>query len=55
MEMVGVDFFELGGSHYLVMVDKLSGFRFCSHMKKTASVEVQRVLEGWFLQYGFPS
>ena len=55
MEMVGVDLFELGGRSYLVMVDKHSGFRFCSFLGRTATTDVQGVLEKWFYQFGIPS
>ena len=55
MEMVGVDLFDLGGKQYVVMVDKPSGYRFCSYLHKTATTDVQGVLEKWFYQYGIPS
>ena len=55
MEMVGVDLFELGGRSYLVMVDKHSGYRFCSFLGRTATTDVQGVLERWFFQFGIPS
>ena len=55
MEMVGVDLFELGGRSYIMMVDKRSGFRFCAFLARTATSDVQRMLERWFYQYGMPS
>ena len=55
MEMVGVGLFELGGKHYVVKVDKHSGYRFCSYLNKTATIDVQVVLEKIFYKNGIPS
>ena len=55
MELVGVDLMQVGGKSYLVMVDKKSGFRFCTNLPKTSTRDVIQALEHWFHQYGFPS
>ena len=36
-------------------MDKRTGYRFCSYLHKTATSDVQGVLEKWFYQYGIPS
>ena len=48
-ELVGVDLMQLASNMYLVLVDKKTDFRLCEYMKKTATEDVTRVLEQWFL------
>ena len=55
MEMCGVDLFDLGGKQYIVMVDKCTGYIFCSYLHRTASSDIQGVLEKWFYNFGIPS
>ena len=55
MELVGVDLMQLGGKSYLVMVEKKSGYRFCTHLNKTSTKDVTSALEHWFFQFGIPS
>ena len=49
IELVGIDLFSLGGHSYLSMVEKRSGFKFCSMLGMTTSDEVQKQLKNWFL------
>lgn len=55
MQSVSVDLFELGGQHFLVMVDRFSGFPFVDHLKKSITTSyICNVLLHWFWDYGFP-
>jgi len=54
MEAVGVDLFDIGGKIHLVMVDRFSGFPFTASLKRTTTEDVTKLLEGWFLDWGFP-
>ena len=55
MEFCGVDLFELGGKHYLVMCDKRSGYRFCAFLNKTDTSDITAALEKCFFSFGIPS
>ena len=55
LELVGCDLFQVGTSHYIILVDKKTGFRLCSHLKRTTTEDVISVLSQWFYQFGFPS
>ena len=55
MDKIGMDQFELNGSHYLLVVDYYSGFMmFHNHRKTPTSEDMQHVLKEWFLSYSWP-
>ena len=54
-ELVGCDLFQVGTAHYIILVDKKTGYKLCCHLKRTTMEEVQAVLSHWFYLYGFPS
>ena len=54
MQQVAVDFFQWQGVHYLVMVDRFSGFPFVHRMTRTDATSTTKALTRWFAQFGFP-
>ena len=54
MELVSVDLFQFGNSHYLVLVDRFSNFPLVSKLSSLTSKAVIDRLRGWFLLFGFP-
>ena len=55
MDMVSVDLFQNGGKHYIVMVDKYSGFPWVSPLRSLTSSAILGKLENWFLDFGLPN
>ena len=55
MDLVGMDLFQSGSSHYLVMVDRFSGFPFVAHLRSLTTSAVVKVLLSWFQDFGFPA
>ena len=54
MSDLSLDLFEVKGRHYLVMVDRFSGFPWVKRMKTMTSIKVIKVLNRWFDDWGFP-
>ena len=55
MSQVGTDLFEIRGQHWLVMVDRFSGFVWCHRLAKTNTTAVTNRLRSWFVDFGFPA
>ena len=55
MSHVSTDLFELDDYHYLVMVDRYSGYTFVERLRKLSTDAIIDVLENWFLEYGYPN
>ena len=55
MAQVGTDLFEVNGQHWLLMVDRFSGYIWAHRLAKTTSAAVISRLRTWFLEYGFPT
>ena len=54
MDQVGVDLLQAKGHHYLVMVDRYSGFPFAKEMKSLNTKAVTNQLAKWFHDFGYP-
>lgn len=54
MEEIATDLFEFAGKDYLAVVDRYSGFIWCSRLSRTDTTSVIRVLDNIFLDYGYP-
>ena len=54
MSHMGTDLFQLRGAHWLVLVDRFSGFPFVARLRRTWTADVVAVLTGWFRQFGWP-
>ena len=53
-EAVSVDLGYLNGTHYLVLMDRYSGWPLVKPLKKLDTASVTSTLEDWFLDYGKP-
>ena len=54
MTDVGTDLFQIGHNHYLVLVDRYSGFPFVEKLNKLSTSAVIKVLTNWFNTFGWP-
>ena len=54
MEFVGVDLFQAAGVHFLVLVDRFSGFPLVHKLRSLSTSSVTSALLNWFLLFGFP-
>ena len=54
MDAVGLDLFQIGTDHYLVMVDRYSGYPFVKKLTRLATEDILKVLRIWFLDEGKP-
>ena len=54
MEDCGVDFFDWGGSHWCLLVDRFSGFPLAHNSVRCCTEDAIWVLENWFNLYGYP-
>ena len=54
MEMTSADLFQVGNSHYLLLVDRYSGFPLVAKLSSLTSKSVVERLHGWFELVGFP-
>ena len=54
MTDVGTDLFQIGHNHYLVLVDRYSGFPFVEKLTKLSTIAVIKVLTNWFNTFGWP-
>ena len=55
MEKVAVDLFQHRSTHYLALVDRYLGYPWFHPLKQLLSDAVFDKLNGWFLQFGYPS
>ena len=53
MEQVGVDLFQVGNKHYLVMIDRFSGFPFVKQLQSLTSTAIINKIKGIFLEHGY--
>ena len=53
-EQVGVDLFEKAGQHYLVLVDRFSGYPLVRRLPSLKTSTVTERLTSWFNIYGYP-
>ena len=51
---MGADLFDLGGSPWIVMVDRFSGYCFVEKLKSTTTVKVTNFMTRVFDTYGWP-
>ena len=54
MEQVSADLFQIGNSHFLLMVDRYSRFPFVTRLSSLNSKTIIERLKSWFLLFGFP-
>ena len=54
LNQVSVDLFQVGSVHYLLFVDRYSGFPLVSRLKSLTSETVIRRLKDWFHLFGYP-
>lgn len=54
MEKVSADLFEVDGCHFLLMIDRYSGYPFVSRLHQLSTATICRILLGWFQCVGFP-
>ena len=54
MEHVGTDLFEYAGKHYLLVVDRFSGYPLVKQLNKTDTGAVIRKMTEWFNMLGWP-
>ena len=54
MERIAVDLFEFQNIHYLLMVDRYSGYPWIERLNNLSSEKIVEILKRWFLQFGFP-
>ena len=54
MTDVGSDLFQIGHNHYLVMVDRYSGFPFVERLKSLTTSNITKILKDWFNTFGWP-
>ena len=54
MTDVGSDLFQIGHNHYLVMVDRYSGFPFVEKLKSLKTSNITKILKEWFNNFGWP-
>lgn len=55
MHKVSVDLFENAGHHYLIMVDRFSGYPFYTLLRSLNTESVTKHLTAWFQEYGYPT
>ena len=54
MTDIGSDLFQIGHNHYLVMVDRYSGFPFVEKLKSLTTSNVLKILSTCFNTFGWP-
>jgi hypothetical protein len=54
-QQVAMDLFECSGKHYLVMVDRYSGYPFVHRLRSLATTAITDALLQYFLDWGFPA
>ena len=54
MTDVGTDLFQIGHNHYIVMMDRYSGFPFVEKLTKLSTSAIIKVLATWFNTFGWP-
>ncbi|XP_059080065.1 uncharacterized protein K02A2.6-like [Tigriopus californicus] len=53
-ESVSVDLFHSAGAHYLIMVDRFTGWPCVSRLSRLDTRTIKDILEDWFADYGIP-
>jgi hypothetical protein len=53
-QSVSADLFECSAKHYLLLVDRYSGWPLVSRLTKTSTSIITTVLQNWFCEYGIP-
>ena len=54
MTDMGSDLFQIGHNHYIVMVDRYSGFPFVEKLNSLSTSAITKILETWFNTFGWP-
>ena len=54
MAAVGVDLFQIAGQHWLVMIDRYSGYPFVRRLTSLDTDAVTDTLTTWFQDFGYP-
>ena len=54
MQKLSMDLFQAGGQHYLIIVDRFSGYPFLARLSKLATTAVLESLHPILLTFGFP-
>ena len=54
MEVMAADLFELNQKHYLVLVDRFSGYPLHKQLRSLSTKAITTQLYNWFLTLGFP-
>ena len=52
MTDMGSDLFQIGHNHYIVMMDRYSGFSFVEKLSKLSTSAITKVLTTWFNTFG---
>ena len=47
-------FFSFGGHEYIVMADRFSFYLWCAKLLGTTTSDILKVVDGWFLEAGYP-
>ena len=55
MQQTSADLFSLAGKNYLAFVDRYSGMLWCDKLTQTTTTSVTKLLEGWMLDFGYPT
>ena len=55
MDMLGADLFQIGSSHYLVIVDRFSGFPFVYPVRSLTTRTILSKFEDCFYEHGYPN
>ncbi|XP_059085528.1 uncharacterized protein K02A2.6-like [Tigriopus californicus] len=54
LKSISVDIFDNAGQHYLVMVDRFSGWPCVAHLSRMDTPAITSILNDWFTDYGIP-
>ena len=54
MSHMGTDLFEIRGQHWLLLVDRFSGYLWAHRLTSTTAQAIINQLRAWFLEFGFP-
>ena len=54
MHCVSIDLFSFGGHEYVVMADRYSFYIWCSKLNNTATSDILKAIDKWFLEAVYP-
>jgi transposase InsO family protein len=54
MSHLGADLCEANGQHYLITVDRYSGFIFTKHLRRQTASAITTIMQNWFRVFGYP-